>query len=293
MLRRTQQRGLSLVELLVGVAIALVLIAGASLVYVNSLRATTTSNAMSRVNQDLRAIMSVIENDLHRAGFWGRAAAGMTNNPFMVRSSAAGVNNTDLHISADYRCVLYTFDLDVDGVVDEQEFFGFWFDSTNRRLMVLNQAGTSKVSNTAAITKCEDYSWLPMNYPGTVNLQDVTFQTGGSQCIAFAPDTFDPAGTPGVTYTRWYLTPEDLSLKPPTTPTNHHAACDLNAGAPAGTPKLPASALVPGSPTVPAGQTGRAEVRVVIVTLRAAHAKDSGSTRTLETAVRLRNDRMQ
>lgn len=282
----TRQRGLSLVELLVGVAIALVLIAGASVVYVNSLRATTTSSAVSRVNQDLRAIMSIIENDLHRAGFWAQAAVGQTTNPFMVRTGGAGAKSTDIYVSADRRCVLYTFDLDLDGTVDANEFFGFRFDDNTKQLMVLDRTSSNLPDDTSNVSNCAPYAWVPMNFPATISLSDVTFGTGGSQCIAFDPATFNPASAPGVSYTRWRLDPSQAQA-------NYRAGCDTtNAGVPLGTPLLPASAANPSAPAVPSTQTRRSEVRQIIVSITATHTRDSAAKRTIESVIRLRNDRM-
>lgn len=286
MLTMQRQRGLGLVELLVGVAIAMVLIAGASLVYVNSLRGTTASSALMQVNQTLRTVSGVIEYDLHRAGYWGRAAAGgATPNPFMVRAaSGSGTASTDLFVSAGQDCILYTFDLNSDGVVDPagSEFFGFWFDRANRRLMVLDQRGASPVSDTAATGRCDTYSWLPMNFPAQVTIDQATFSTGGSQCIAYAPTTYNPASAPGTTYATWALDTASAAA-------NYRAACDTVAS---GSNQVPAGSLPAGvTATVPATFTGRAEVRQVIVTLRASHAREAGLTRTLTTTVRLRNDR--
>lgn len=280
MLTARRQQGLGLVELMVGVAIGLVLIAGASAIYVNSLRASASSSALVQVNQALRGIVSVIEFDLHRAGYAGRATAGSTANPFTVRASAPGSASTDIFISADQRCILYTFDLNVNGTVDANEFFGFWFDSASRRLMVLNQGGGTPVTDTAAISDCSVYAWQPMNFPGHVTLDSASFSTGGSQCVAYAPEAYNPASAPGSSYVRWQLD---------TAQANYRAACDTTV---AGGATVPAGLLPAGTtPTVQSNHTARAEVRQITLTLTATHARDASATRTLSTAVRLRNDR--
>ncbi len=279
---RRRQQGLGLVELLVGVAIALILITGATLVYVNSLRASTTSTTLAQVNQALRGMMTVIANDLQRAGYSESAAAGAASNPFTVRMNpAAGAAITDVFVSADQRCILYTFDLDLDGTVDANEFFGFWFDADRREMKVLNQAGGSPVTDTSAVGNCGAYSWQPMNLPATVRVDSATFATGGSQCIAYVPNAYNPASAPGpANFVRWTLDPGQA---------NYRAACDTSVAAGVATPLglLPAGTAV----SVAAAQTGRAEVRQVIVTMRATHARDPAATRELQTTVRLRNDR--
>jgi len=196
------------------------------------------------------------------------------------RTQSRGAASTDLFVSADQRCVLYTFDLDLDGVVDAGEFFGFWYDRTTRRMMVLNQGGGSPVTDTAAISDCSVYSWQPMNFPGAVTLEDASFSTGGSQCIAYAPQAYNPASAPGTSFVRWQLDPDQA---------NTAAGCDTTSS---GGAMVPAGRLPAGvTATVLPAHTARAEVRQVIVSLRATHARDATASRTLKTSLRLRNDR--
>jgi prepilin peptidase dependent protein B len=74
--RRSAQAGLSLVELLIGVAISLVIVAGG----LGLLAGFTAENRRllleTRMNQDLRAAMDVVTRDLRRAGYWQGSAAG-------------------------------------------------------------------------------------------------------------------------------------------------------------------------------------------------------------------------
>ena len=73
--RRSAQAGLSLVELLVGIAISLVIVAGG----LGMLASFTGENRRllleTRLNQDLRSAMDVVTRDLRRAGHWQGATA--------------------------------------------------------------------------------------------------------------------------------------------------------------------------------------------------------------------------
>lgn len=73
---RKLSRGLSIVELLVGVAIGLFLLAGATSMLVSSVTSSRSLLAEARVNQNLRAAADLITRDLRRAGFWENAMAG-------------------------------------------------------------------------------------------------------------------------------------------------------------------------------------------------------------------------
>ena len=78
--RRSQRsaRGLSIVELLVGMAIGLFLLAGASSMLVSSIISSRALLAEARVNQKLRTAADLITRDLRRAGYWENAMAGTT-----------------------------------------------------------------------------------------------------------------------------------------------------------------------------------------------------------------------
>jgi len=71
----SEQAGLSLIELLVGIAISLLIVAGGL-----GLLATFTGENRrllleTRMNQDLRAAMDVVTRDLRRAGYWQGSTA--------------------------------------------------------------------------------------------------------------------------------------------------------------------------------------------------------------------------
>lgn len=74
--KRGAQAGLSIVELLVGVAIALIIVAGGLTLLANFTGENRRLLLETRLNQDLRAAMDVVTRDLRRAGYWQGSAAG-------------------------------------------------------------------------------------------------------------------------------------------------------------------------------------------------------------------------
>lgn len=67
----TRQRGLSLVELMVGLAIGLLVVAGATLVTSTQLNDSRRLLIETQMQQDLRAAADIITRDLRRTGSWG------------------------------------------------------------------------------------------------------------------------------------------------------------------------------------------------------------------------------
>lgn len=102
------QRGLSLVELLVGVALGLFLVAGASTLFVSHLNNGRRLLLEARLNQDLRAVADLITRDIRRAGYWGNslqgtlatgAASTTTANPY--RAVTTGSSTITYQFSRD------------------------------------------------------------------------------------------------------------------------------------------------------------------------------------------------
>lgn len=75
--RSAAQRGLGLVELMVGITIGLIVAAGASMVAVNQISEHRRLMLEMQVQQDLRAAADLLQQDLRRAGFRGLAQYGV------------------------------------------------------------------------------------------------------------------------------------------------------------------------------------------------------------------------
>ncbi len=103
---RRSQTGLSLVELLVAMTIGLVLIGGATFVYVQSRNSFGTNETVARLQETARYAMSVIEPDVRMGGFWGlmndaelvvgRATPAEAASPLMANHSCGNNYAFDL-----------------------------------------------------------------------------------------------------------------------------------------------------------------------------------------------------
>lgn len=93
------QRGLSMVELMVGVAIGLFVVAGATMLVSNQLGDNRRLLLETQIQQDLRAAADIIVRDIRRAGYWGAAETGVwhagavavSTNPYVALTPASGV----------------------------------------------------------------------------------------------------------------------------------------------------------------------------------------------------------
>lgn len=91
------QRGLSLVELMVGVAVGLFVVAGATLVVSNQLGDNRRLMLETQIQQELRAAADLIARDLRRSGYWASAetsvwhagAVSVSTNPYTPLTGVA------------------------------------------------------------------------------------------------------------------------------------------------------------------------------------------------------------
>ena len=149
------QRGLSLIELLIGVAIALFIAATGSTLLVGHLRENRALLLETRLTQDLRTAADVITRDLRRAGYWGNAGTGA--NPYAALAPAAA--------ASDAVSLRYSMDPTENNVVDSNEQFGFRLRGGAIELQLgagnwqaLTDAGTLTVTAFSVTPEVQDLS---------------------------------------------------------------------------------------------------------------------------------------
>ena len=96
---RQRSRGLSLVELMVGIAIGLLIVAGAALVVSTQLADSRHLLVETQIQQDLRAATDIVTRELRRSGSWAYADAARSG---VAKGITAGTPNnfTALSISS-------------------------------------------------------------------------------------------------------------------------------------------------------------------------------------------------
>jgi type IV pilus assembly protein PilW len=112
MTRRIHSRGLSLIELLVAMAIGVVLILGATQVYVSSRNTYAVNETVARLQENARYALAVMEPDLRMANYWGltkypyalTGASVQTQPGSAIASNACGNNfavDINIYLQAD------------------------------------------------------------------------------------------------------------------------------------------------------------------------------------------------
>lgn len=134
------QRGLSLVELLVGSAVGLLIAAAASAVVTGSFRGNHSLQIESRLMQDLRATTDLMARDLRRAGYWGAAASGVWARVASATSANpyAAIATTGATSAAAPNAITFSFSRDAaeNGLLDSAEQFGYRLHNGNIELQL-------------------------------------------------------------------------------------------------------------------------------------------------------------
>jgi prepilin peptidase dependent protein B len=94
MMIRKKQQGFTLVELMVGLAVGLIVIGGSLAMFLSTLQSSNHTLKMSKLNQDLTAVMQLMVNEVRRAGYTAERS-----------SSPAG-----LVFDSSDKCFIYSYD---------------------------------------------------------------------------------------------------------------------------------------------------------------------------------------
>ncbi len=167
-----RSRGFTLVELMVGTAVGLFVVAAVTGLVVRQIGALRAVSHEARVTQELRHVAELVARDLRRAGHWEGAASGVAGDD----GSAGAVNpyafDAASSVASGEIRVRYSRDTIENGVVDGNEQFGFRL----RRGAVELQLG--------------DANWQQITDPATVVVPsfDVTPRVESTSLEAFCTE---------------------------------------------------------------------------------------------------------
>ncbi|WP_455367020.1 PilW family protein [Kaarinaea lacus] len=184
------QNGFSLVELMVGMVVGMIIVAGATNVYLTTVVSSSDTLKQSKLNQELSTLMSVMAGDIIRAGVTGNLdyTSPQSNAFNQVDNTALEVidNMTDNNQvgwadrATGGSCIVYAYDADLDGTVDDTDIFGF---RLNNGVVEMRQQGD--VVNNTRHDSCNDAddTWLPVTDGRVVNVTNLNFTFPESKCI--------------------------------------------------------------------------------------------------------------
>lgn len=189
--------GFTLVELLLSIVFGLIVLSGVIYIYISVIVSSSATMKSSKLNTQLMTIMTVMTNDIRRAGFWSNVSDLASENPFNVADDTVVqvFKADDTKISENTNengvCILYSYDEDQDGEVDGAEYFGFKLlnETVYMRTEVSGDADTCATSG----------DWTELSEARIYKVDSLTFNPGDSACVnSNEPDGIDNDGANGI-----------------------------------------------------------------------------------------------
>jgi prepilin peptidase dependent protein B len=147
-----KQSGFTLIEIMIALLLGLIIVGATIAIYIATVRSSTDTVRSVRLNHDLESVMTIMVNDIKRAGYWRGAVINNWHIAY-VANGGAPVNDPNPFTAAATRlniiggnCILYSYDANNNGAVDASEFYGFRF-TNNSIQMRSGGANTTDCAN--------------------------------------------------------------------------------------------------------------------------------------------------
>jgi len=160
-------RGFLLIEILIGLVVGIVILAGVISIFSGLTKANKDSLQAARLDHEIRSAMRLMVDDIRRAGFYGTADTmmytGANSNPYMAAA-------TDLQVPT-ASCILLCYDKNADGIMPAlntaggDEHYGF--------RLVNNTLQTR--ATTDSMYSCTQGAWENLTNPNVVEMTNLAF----------------------------------------------------------------------------------------------------------------------
>jgi type IV pilus assembly protein PilW len=129
------QKGLTLIEMMIAIVIGALVVGTVITIFISNVRSFRDNVAMSKLNQELRGVMTFISDEVKRAGY----SADPDENAFMAETNVVA------------GCIRYSYDEDADGIKDGNESFGFRLNAN-----AIEWANNNTAADCSSATTWED-----------------------------------------------------------------------------------------------------------------------------------------
>ncbi|WP_448508645.1 PilW family protein [Immundisolibacter sp.] len=164
--QRIRAAGFTLIELMVALVLGLVVIGGVMGVFMSTYQANAQNIKAVRLNEEMRAVMSLMSRDIRRAGSkaidWTTTAWYVTTNPMSTASAWVVSKQTG---APDNSCIRMAYALSATGPTDTNRF-GYRLNPTTGRIETYNHNNQ---------WSCNGTGWQPLTDPKIAWIQSLSF----------------------------------------------------------------------------------------------------------------------
>lgn len=180
--RPTRCHGVSLIELLIGIAIGTIVVSGAFYVLADSARYGVVNLRSAELSQNLRATMALMVNDIRRAGYAAITdPSEVPSNPFLSGSYDIQTGNADGEDPD--TCIVLTYNLDEDSPPQVDNFDASSGEKNEKFGFRLHQKAIETrtgVPDTDDAADCELGSWEDLTEE-EIEITELTFSLTHTQ----------------------------------------------------------------------------------------------------------------
>jgi len=179
--------GFTLIEIMIALVLGLIIIGATLNIYIATIKGSSDTVKSARLNYDLDMVMQFMINDIRRSGYWGDAVTGSTatDNPFIVGTGNIQLIEPVAAGSTEFTCILYTYDGDGDGAINNGEYYGFKLDSGT-----IKSSSKDTVDDSGDCTKAN--YWENILDSDNVEIMALTFTAENSKCLNTTTDEVFP-----------------------------------------------------------------------------------------------------
>ncbi|QFY90120.2 hypothetical protein D5125_11835 [Magnetovirga frankeli] len=171
---------------MIALTLGLIVVGATIAVFISTLQGSSAVVRSARLNHDMDSLMSLMTNDIRRAGYWGGAGPDMdlSGNPFMTAAENIQIIGGN--------CIVYSYDANRDGhpdIDDDEDTNGTVIDENERYGFRLNNDGSVSIRLSATTTaSCTDGNWerITLQEGGEdIQITNLQFTFNGSTCDNF------------------------------------------------------------------------------------------------------------
>nr|WP_156000516.1 prepilin-type N-terminal cleavage/methylation domain-containing protein [Thioalkalivibrio sp. ALRh] len=183
---RKRHEGFTLVELMIGILVGTIVVAGTIALYITVIRGAAFVTQEARLAQETRIAMDLMANDIRRAGYSHPARITPPNDDEPAKNPFMG-EDLNITVHGD-TCILLAYDptfaydietADFDAPPPSQYVFGYRLENETIQML------TSSINSTQ---DCSTGTWEDLTDPATTRVGRLEFDTSPTRCMKIADD---------------------------------------------------------------------------------------------------------
>lgn len=149
--QKNHQFGFTLIELLISLSLGIIAVSSIMYFYMTNLTSSYSSLKKSKLNQEMSTLVSMMANDIRRAGFANITSTLPKNNLFSDEGTGTVLMVGDTNSNKLGTCIRFSYDYNLDSIPNTSEYFGYKLSDNEVQMRTANVSCASS-NNWESIT---------------------------------------------------------------------------------------------------------------------------------------------